>query len=266
MNFLMLLSSKSLNQRFYDAFIKFDRWKLYVEGLENTLIIALVAILIGIFLGFIFAGIKYVNKKTGKLKILTLISDLYITVVRGTPVVLQMLIMFTVFFAANLGDIAIGDSVWINGKDILVGGLTFGLNSAAYVAEIVRAGFESVDDGQMEAGRTLGMSTLQTMTSVVTPQAFRHSLPPLFNEFICLVKETAIIGYVGVYDLGKIPDIIITRTFDTMPPLIISALMYLALVLILTGILKLMEKSLSKTDRNYKKTKMRGIFKKGEIV
>lgn len=122
-------------------------------------------------------------------------------IIRGTPVVLQLFIMYFVVLASSNNGIAIG-------------ALTFGLNSGAYVAEIVRAGFESVDYGQMEAGRSLGMSTGQTMIRVVTPQAVRNVLPPLFNEFITLVKETAIVGYVGILDLGKVPGIIQSRTFD----------------------------------------------------
>lgn len=137
--------------------------------------------------------INYVSKKTGKLKVLSAISKTYIMIIRGTPVVLQLFIMYFVVLASSNNGIAIG-------------ALTFGLNSGAYVAEIVRAGFESVDYGQMEAGRSLGMSTGQTMIRVVTPQAVRNVLPPLFNEFITLVKETAIVGYVGILDLGKCPE------------------------------------------------------------
>lgn len=250
MSFVNLLASKTLKEQYFDAFLRFDRWKLYMEGLENTLIIALFAIVIGIIVGVTLAVINYINKKSGKLKILSYIANAYITIIRGTPVVLQMLIMFTVVFVADLGDIKIGNSVWKNGIDILVGGLTFGLNSGAYVAEIARAGFESVDDGQREAGRSLGMSTGQTMISIIVPQAMRNVLPPLFNEFITLIKETAIVGYVGVMDLGRVPSIIATRTFDTLPPLIISACVYLILVMMLTILLRIIEKQLSKSDRN----------------
>lgn len=237
MEFMLNISTST---RFKEAFIEFDRWKLYFKGLGVTLQIALLAILIGVAIGVFFAMIKYVNKKTKKLKILNSIADLYILIVRGTPVVLQMLIMYTVVFVSSLQ---------YEGMEIIAGGLTFGLNSAAYVAEIVRAGFESIDDGQMEAGRSLGMTTSQTMKKIITPQAIRNVMPPLFNEFIVLVKETAIVGFVGVKDLGKIPNDITGITLDRLPPLLIAAAFYLVVVLFLTAILKLIEKKFSKSDR-----------------
>ena len=210
---------------------------MYLEGLGNTLLIALIAALIGIVLGVTMAMVKYINKKTGKLKLLTKICNVYITVVRGTPVVLQLMILYFVVFA-----------FWDNG--ILIGAITFGLNSGAYVAEIARAGFESVDDGQMEAGRSLGLSTWQTMRTIIIPQALRNIMPPLFNEFIMLVKETSIVGYVGIYDLGKIPGLIQSRTFDYLFPLLIAAALYLIVVLILTKILHVVERKMAKSDRN----------------
>ena len=151
----------TLWNRFDKSFLEQDRWKMYFEGLGNTLIIAFIATLIGTTIGVIFAMIKYVNKRTDKLKILNKIANVYITVIRGTPVVLQLMILYFIVFSG-----------WDNG--ILIGAITFGLNSGAYVAEIARAGFESVDDGQMEAGRSLGMSTWQTMRHVVIPQAIRN--------------------------------------------------------------------------------------------
>ena len=162
---------------------------------------------------------------------------MYITIIRGTPVVLQLMILYFIVFVS-----------WDNG--IMIGAITFGLNSGAYVAEIARSGFESVDDGQMEAGRSLGLSTWQTMKSIIIPQAVRNCLPPLFNEFITLVKETAIVGYVGIYDLGKIPGLIQSRTFDYLFPLIIASVMYLVIVMILTKILHVIEKKMAKSDRN----------------
>ena len=137
---------------------------------------------------------------------------------------------------------------WDNG--ILIGAITFGINSSAYVGEIVRAGFESVDDGQREAGRSLGLSTWQTMRYIIIPQAIKNSLPPLFNEFITLIKETAIVGYVGIRDLGKIPGMIQSRTFDYLPPLFIAALLYLAVVMLLTFVLRKIERRLAKSDRD----------------
>ncbi len=227
---------ESLWKRLSRALIEQDRWKMYLEGLGNTIIIALIATLIGTTIGVVFAMIKYINKKSGKLKILNKIADVYITIIRGTPVVLQLMILYFIVFSG-----------WNNG--ILIGAITFGINSGAYVAEIARAGFESVDDGQMEAGRSLGMSTWQTMYHIIIPQAIRNCLPPLFNEFITLVKETAIVGYVGIMDLGKIPGLIQSRTFDYLFPLLIAAVLYLAVVMVLTKILHIIEKHFSKSDR-----------------
>jgi len=227
---------ETLWNRLSRALLEQGRWKMYLEGLGNTLVIALIATLIGTTIGVLFAMIKYINKKSGKLKIISKIVDVYITIVRGTPVVLQLMILYFIVFSG-----------WNNG--IMIGAITFGINSGAYVAEIARAGFESVDDGQMEAGRSLGMSTWQTMYHIIIPQAVRNCLPPLFNEFITLVKETAIVGYVGIMDLGKIPGLIQSRTFDYLFPLLIAALLYLAVVMVLTKILHIIEKHFSKSDR-----------------
>lgn len=222
---------------FEKAFLREDRWKLYLEGLVNTLKIAFMATIIGVIIGVLLAMVNYVHKKTGKLKILHLFASFYITVIRGTPVVLQLMILYFVVFTS-----------WSNG--VMIGAITFGLNSGAYVAEIVRAGFESVDDGQREAGRSLGLSTAETLREIIIPQALKKSLPPLFNEFITLVKETSIVGYVGIYDLGKIPGLIQSRTFDYLFPLLIAAVFYLIIVIGLTAILRIMEKKLSKSDRH----------------
>lgn len=246
MNLQELFSSVAT--RFDKAFFVEDRWKLYLEGLGNTILIALMATVIGVVLGVLFAVVNYVNKKTGKLKPLSVISNIYITIVRGTPVVLQLMIMYFVVFVSWNFEVTVG-SVELFDSSLLIGAITFGLNSAAYVAEIARAGFEAVDDGQREAGRSLGLSNVQTMWYIIVPQAMRNSLPPLFNEFITLVKETAIIGYLGVYDLGKIPGLIQSRTFDYLPPLMIAAVMYLVVVMILTAILRVLEKKFAKSDR-----------------
>jgi polar amino acid transport system permease protein/polar amino acid transport system substrate-binding protein len=221
----------------YKATIEQNRWFLYIEGIINTLMIAIVAALIGVVVGVTLSMIVFLNKKTGKLKPFAWIANTYITIIRGTPVVLQLMILYFVVFAT-----------WDNG--ILIGAITFGINSSAYVAESIRAGFESVDDGQREAGRSLGLNTWQTMFHIIIPQALKNSLPPLFNEFITLVKETAIVGYVGIMDLGKIPGLIQSRTFEYLPPLIIAAMLYLVVVMILTLVLRLIEKKLAKSDRN----------------
>jgi len=234
---LNLINAKTLAERFRAAFIAQDRWKLYLKGIENTLIISLMAVAIGITLGFIIATVTYVRKKTGKLRVLAAIFKVYVTVIRGTPVVLQLFIMyFVVLTFVKSG--------------VIVGAITFGLNSAAYVAEIARAGFGSVDDGQMEAGRSLGLSGAETMGKIILPQAMKNALPPLFNEFISLVKETAVVGYVGIIDLGKVPGLVQSRTFDYLFPLLISSIIYLAMVMLLTFVLRLMEKRLARSERN----------------
>ncbi|MBQ7165219.1 MAG: amino acid ABC transporter permease [Clostridia bacterium] len=234
---LNLINAKTLAERFRAAFIAQDRWKLYLKGIENTLIISLMAVAIGITLGFIIATVTYVRKKTGKLRVLAAIFKVYVTVIRGTPVVLQLFIMyFVVLTFVKSG--------------VIVGAITFGLNSAAYVAEIARAGFGSVDDGQMEAGRSLGLSGAETMGKIILPQAMKNALPPLFNEFISLVKETAVVGYVGIIDLGKVPGLVQSRTFDYLFPLLISSVIYLAMVMLLTFVLRLMEKRLARSERN----------------
>lgn len=237
MNLINNIAAITAKERFYKAFIQNERYLMYFEGLKNTLIIALFAVCLGIAIGVIVAMINYVNKRTGKLKIISAIAKIYVTVIRGTPVVLQLFIMYFVILVSL-------------DNGILIGALTFGINSGAYVSEIARAGIESVDYGQMEAGRSLGLSTSQTLFKIIMPQALRNVLPPLFNEFIMLIKETAIVGYVGINDLGKIPGLIQSRTFDFMFPLFIAAAMYLIVVLLLTGILKLIEKKLARSDRN----------------
>ncbi len=223
--------------KFYNAVIAENRWQLYFEGLFNTIIIAVLAVIIGVIVGFSLATAIYINKKTGKLKVVGAISKIYVTVIRGTPVVLQLFIMYFIVLS-NMA------------SDILIGAITFGLNSSAYVAEIARAGFASIDDGQTEAGRALGLPASKTIFSIIFPQALKNSLPPLFNEFISLIKETAVVGYVGIMDLGKVPGLIQSRTFDYLFPLLVSAGLYLIVVCLLTAVLKLLEKKFAKNERN----------------
>lgn len=241
----MLLNAKTLTDRLRSAFLVDDRWKLYFKGLENTLLMSLFAVAIGVVLGFFLAVIVYTNKQTGRLKIPAFICKIYTTVIRGTPVVLQLFIMyFIVLISVKNG--------------LVVGAVTFGLNSAAYVAEVARAGLESVDPGQMEAGRSLGLSYLKTMIKIILPQAFRNIIPALFNEFIALVKETSVAGYVGILDLGKVPGLIQSRTFDYLFPLLFASVLYLIVVCVLTLIEKLLEKWLAKSDRNGGKNFVKG--------
>lgn len=219
---------------FYNA-LKGERWTWYFEGLGKTLLISLGAIALGCILGIIVALIKYTNKKYEKLKTANRICDVYLAIFRGTPVYVQLLIMYLI--------------VLISVPDMWVAILTFGINSGAYVAEIIRGGLESVDDGQLEAGNSLGLSNTQVLLSIVLPQAIRRALPPFCNEFIALVKETSIVGTIGLVDLTKVAAIITAKTLDAFAPYLITAILYLAVVLLLTYLLKLLERRLAKSDR-----------------
>lgn len=219
---------------FYKA-LQGERWTWYFEGLGMTLLISLGAIALGCILGVIVSLIKYTYKKYNKLKIASKICDIYLAVFRGTPVYVQLLIMYLI--------------VLVSTPDIWVAILTFGINSGAYVAEIIRGGLESVDDGQLEAGNSLGLSKIQVLFHIVLPQAVRRALPPFCNEFIALIKETSIVGTIGVVDLTKVAASITARTYEPFAPYLIIALMYLAVVLILTWLLKLLERRLAKSDR-----------------
>lgn len=215
-----------------------DNIELYIGGLKNTLLISAIALVVGAVVGVILAMINYLSKKTGKFKFFSVLANIYITIIRGTPVVLQLLFVYFVIFISTPV------------PKPIAGALAFGLNSSAYVAEIIRAGFESVDDGQREAGRSLGLSTGRTLWHIIIPQAIKNSLPPLFNEFITLIKETAIIGYIAVEDLSMVSESIGAATFNYIAPLVFSACIYLGIVMLLTLALKRIEKVLAKSDRN----------------
>ena len=217
------------------AFLAEDRWMLYVKGLGVTMEVAVTAGIIGIILGTIVAFMKLSTTKRGKPTIFTHIANIYIDLIRGTPSVLQLLIRwFGVFASCKNG--------------ILVACLTFGINSGAYVAEIVRAGILAVDKGQTEAGRSLGLSRFQTMRYIVIPQAFKNVLPPLGNEFIVLIKETAIVGYVSLSDLTRVANQMSSRLYDAFTPLIGSAIVYFIIIKILTILLAKLERRLRKSD------------------
>ena len=201
-----------------------------------TLRVTFFAVLIGIVLGFLVAVVRSTCDKTGKLKILNAICKLYLTVIRGTPVVVQLLIIYFVIFGSM--DIS----------KVIVAVMAFGLNSGAYVAEIFRSGIMSVDSGQFEAGRSLGFNYAQTMMYIIMPQAFKNVLPALGNEFIVLLKETSVSGYIALQDLTKGGDIIRSRTYDAFMPLIAVALIYLAMVLIFTKLVNILERRLRSSD------------------
>lgn len=227
---------QSLQDRFYLNFIKDDRWMYIVDGLKVTLLVTFFAVLIGIVIGFLVATVRSTYDKTGKLKILNILCQIYLTVIRGTPVVVQLLIIYFVIFGN------------VNIDKIPVAIMAFGFNSGAYVAEIFRSGIMSIDGGQFEAGRSLGFNYVQTMRYIIMPQAFKNVLPALGNEFIVLLKETSVAGYIALQDLTKAGDIIRSRTYDAFMPLIVVALIYLAMVLIFTKLVNMLERRLRNSD------------------
>ena len=227
---------QSFQERFYLNFIADDRWKYLVNGLKVTLTITFFALIIGVVLGFLVAIVRSTYDQTGKLKILNLICKVYLTVIRGTPVVVQLLIIYFIIFG----------SVDIN--KTLVAVMALGFNSGAYVAEIFRSGIMSIDDGQFEAGRSLGFNYAQTMFYIIMPQAFKNVLPALGNEFIVLLKETSVSGYIALEDLTKGGDIIRSRTYDAFMPLIAVAVIYLVMVMIFTKLVNMLERRLRNSD------------------
>ena len=226
----------TLQDKFYNNFIADERWRYIAEGLGVNLQVTFFAVIIGIVLGFLVAIVRSTYDKTGKLRILNAICKLYLTVIRGTPVVVQLLIIYFVIFGSS--DVS----------KVLVAVMAFGLNSGAYVAEIFRSGIMSVDNGQFEAGRSLGFNYVQTMIYIIMPQAFKNVLPALGNEFIVLLKETSVSGYIALQDLTKGGDIIRSRTYDAFMPLIAVALIYLAMVLVFTKLVNMLERRLRSSD------------------
>lgn len=224
-------------EKFKKNFIKDNRWKYITKGLKNTLIIAIFSAILGIILGFLVAFVRVTHDRTGKIKLLNRVCKLYLTVVRGTPMMIQLLIMYYVIFKS------------VNVDKVLVAVLAFAVNSGAYVAEILRSGIMSVDNGQFEAGRSLGLTYKVTMMSIILPQAVKNVLPALCNEFITLLKETSICGYIGLNDLTRGGDIIRSNTFDAFMPLILVAIIYLFFVQLLTMGVAAMERSLRKNEK-----------------
>ncbi|HHT17689.1 MAG TPA: amino acid ABC transporter permease [Papillibacter sp.] len=237
---------EGLKSQFILNFVDDNRWQYLVNGLRATITITFGALVIGVLIGLIVATIRSTHDKTietmhrglGRtiLKILNAICKVYVTVIRGIPVVVQLLIAYFIIFVTVT-----------NG--IVVGILTFGINSGAYVAEIFRGGIMAVDIGQTEAGRSLGFNYVQTMRYIVVPQAFKHILPSLLNELIALFKETAVVGYVAVMDLTKGADIIRGRTFSPFMPLLAAALIYLIFVMFFSWIVGKLERRLRTSER-----------------
>ncbi len=234
-----------LGEKFYDNFIKDNRYVYMLKGLGNTLLITVLALLVGVVFGFLIAIIRtnhdrnsgLTGLKAFCLTVLNALCKLYLTIVRGTPVMIQLLIIYYVIFQS------------IDTGKIVVAVIAFGLNSAAYVAEIVRSGIMAVDIGQFEAGRSLGLDYKQTMMSIILPQAVKNILPALCNEFISLLKETSISGYIGLMDLTKGGDIIRSVTYEAFMPLIAVALIYLIMVMGLSKMVNLLERKLRSNER-----------------
>lgn len=219
------------------TFIDGDRWQYLTTGLKNTLVITFLAVIIGMLLGFIVAVIRSTYDKTGRLKIANFICRIYLTIIRGTPMVVQLLITYFVIFGS------------VNISKIFVAVLAFGLNSGAYVAEIVRSGIMSIDNGQFEAGFGLGFSYSETMLYIILPQALKNVLPALANEAIVLLKETSVAGYIAINDLTKGGDTIRSQTYQAFMPLIAVAIIYLLMVMILTSLVSKLERRLASNDK-----------------
>ncbi|MEA4832216.1 MAG: amino acid ABC transporter permease [Oscillospiraceae bacterium] len=221
--------------KLYNTFIVDSRYEWILDGLGKTLIITVGALMIGLVIGTLVALVKVAAVSNKRLRLPEAICNIYLTVIRGTPVTVQLMISFFIIF--------------VSARDgIPVAIITFGINSGAYTAEIIRSGIMSVDKGQAEAGRSLGLSTSQTMKSIVLPQAMKNILPAIGNEMIALLKETSIAGYVAVQDLTKMGNAIKNTTYDAVNPILVVALIYLVLVMILTKLLKRFERRLRRSD------------------
>ena len=227
----------SFVELFHFNFIQDNRWLYMLQGLGTTLLITFLSVIVGVVLGFVIAIIRSTHDKNGNIKILNIICKGYLTIIRGTPVLVQLLIVFYIII------------VPFSTSKILASVIAFGLNSAAYVAEILRAGIMSIDQGQFEAGRSLGFNYIQTMRYIILPQAFKNVLPSLANEFIVLLKETSVCGFIGLVDLVRGGDIIRSVTFTPFLPLMAVAVIYLAMVLVLTSFVNKLERRLRVNER-----------------
>ena len=229
---------KALGERVSFNLIEKHRYLYLLNGLKITLIVTFFAVLLGITIGLLVAIVKVAAASSRRMKPLEIIANLYVTVVRGTPMMVQLLIVYFVIFAS------------VNVSKVLVAIVAFGLNSGAYVTEIIRAGILAVDRGQNEAGRSLGLTYSQTYRYIILPQAVKNILPALGNEFISLLKETAVVGYIGLQDLTMGGDIIRSRTYDAFVPLLTVAAVYLLIVIGLSAALKRLERRLRRSDND----------------
>ena len=228
---------ESFKSSFVLNFVEDSRWKYLTDGLLVTLKITFFAVMIGILLGFTVAIIRNTYQNTGKMKAANWVCGLYLTIIRGTPVVVQLMIVYFVIFGSVRIDKA------------LTAILAFGINSGAYQAEIFRSGIQSIPRGQFEAGRSLGFSYQQTMLKIIMPQAIKNVIPTLCNEFITLLKETSVAGYIALEDLTKGGDIIRSRTYSAFMPLMAVALIYLLMVILLEKGVKYIERRLKQNER-----------------
>ena len=227
---------ENLQHQFNRYFVDNGATEWWLTGLKTTLLVTVIALCIGVVLGLLIALIRSTHEQTGKLKLLNIVARVYLTIIRGTPSMIQILFFYSVIFAT------------VNLNNIVIGGIAFGINSGAYVAEIFRSGIMSVDKGQTEAGRSLGLNSAQTMRLIIIPQAFKNVLPALINEMIVLLKETGIIGYIGTIDITKAATLVQSRTYDALVPLLSAAIFYLILVMILTYFMGKLERRLRKSD------------------
>ncbi|MBQ7642973.1 MAG: amino acid ABC transporter permease [Clostridia bacterium] len=228
-------------QLFIDSFIKYEGYKEVLKGLETTVFIALLGLIIGILIGSLIAIIKTIPYKNPFEKVLAGIGDVYVWIFRGTPIVVQLLLIY--YVALPLMGVKM-PSMW-------VAVMTYGLNSGAYVSEIMRGGLASVDKGQMEAGRALGLGYTKTMLVIVVPQAIKNIVPTLGNELIALLKDTSVVGFIAVTDLTKAFQTIAGGNYEYIIPYIVLAIVYLLLTALVTLIIKLIERRYSKSDRHH---------------
>ena len=219
-------------EKLYETFIASGGYRYILEGFKNTIVITMGALVIGVLIGAAIAITKYFADESKVLKPLAIVCDVYTTVIRGVPITVLLLIFYLV--------------ILVSASDLTVAIVAFGINSGAYMAELIRSGINAVDKGQMEAGRSLGMSRGQTMFKIIRPQAVRYILPAIGNEFIALLKETSVAGYVTIVDLTRAGNLIRNNTHDALNPLLLVALIYLTLVVLLTNLLAMVEKKLER--------------------
>ena len=230
---------KKICDGFYNAWVPEQRYLAYLSGLRMTLLISLFAVIIGIVIGIVLAVIRVSARRSGNpvVRFLNGAAKVYVTVIRGTPMIVQIMIIYNLIFTSP------------NTNPIVVGAVCCGINSGAYVSEIIRAGIESIPIGQMEAGRSLGLTYSMTMRTIILPQAIKNILPALGNEFIVLVKETSVISVIAVNDLMKMAGYVGSRTWDVIPPYVIAAAIYLIMTLGLSALMGFFERKMGKGDR-----------------